>query len=93
MIDLPYKRKFTTIPEIDKRELVDYFNLELAGDSVGLGVKKYQPDDFVYIGVIEVDGFERMYWQVADTNLCAMVRPYEDTYIIEMDSLPVRPAK
>lgn len=83
MIELPYRKKFSNVPEIDKQELADYFNLEL-----GLDAEENLADDFNYLGIFEVDGYERMFWSIKGKDICATVRPYEDTFIIEMDSFP-----
>lgn len=84
MIDLPYRQKFDVLPEVGIQELVDYFNLELSLE----GGSTYSEDDFEYIGIFELDGFERMCWTVRGMELCAIVRPFEDSYIIEMDLNP-----
>jgi|AntRauTorckE6833_2_1112554.scaffolds.fasta_scaffold11768_3 hypothetical protein len=83
MIELPYVKKFFGVPNIDKQELADYFNTEL-----GLGAEVYYINDFEYLGIFEIDGYERMFWKVRGKDICATVRPYEDTYFIEMDSGP-----
>ena len=83
MIELPYERKFDTVPEVDLQEIVDYFNMEFGlnrGDS-----NMYQCGNFEYLGLFEDSGFERMIWKVREKDLCATVRPFEGTYIIEMD--------
>jgi hypothetical protein len=85
MIDLPYKRKFDSIPEVDVDELVNYFNLEFG---VSNNANKFSKDDFKYLGIFEVDSYEGMYWEVKGQDICATVRPFEDTYIIEMDKRP-----
>ncbi len=88
MIQLPYRKKFVVIPDIDRQELADYFNIELGTGSSNAGDNVHSGDDFEYLGVFEIDGYERMFWQVRGKDLCATVRPYEDTFIIEMDSNP-----
>ena len=81
---LPYKKKFEELPNVDINEIVEYFNLELSSEP------QNQMDEscFEYLGVYEVGGYERMCWKVKDKDLYATVRPFDDTYIIEMDCMP-----
>ena len=44
MIELPYRKKFVDVPDIDKQELADYFNVEF-----GLGTVAHSADDFEYL--------------------------------------------
>ena len=88
MIDLPFRERFESPPDIDPQEIVDYFTLEFgisAGDPNQL---PFTTEDFTYIGISVVDGIETMCWTVKGKELCATVKPYEDGYILGMDSLP-----
>ena len=82
-VELPYRKKFMELPAIEMREILDYFNLELSPQEANL-----DESCFEYSGVYEVDGYERMCWKVRGKDLYAVVRPFEDSYIIEMDSMP-----
>lgn len=86
MIELPYKEHFTQMPDIDVHELVDYFNREYGLE--GVDKKQLFAEDFEYLGLFEVDGFERIYWLIKGQEIGAVIRPFEDSYIIEMDKVP-----
>lgn len=85
MIELPYKEKFTVLPDVPIEELVSYFNLELGLTDLK---EKLAATDFEYLGLYIVDGFERLVWAVEGYDMCAVVKAYEDSYILEMDSYP-----
>ena len=87
MVELPFKERFSELPEVDLQEIANYFNLELALGSEG-SPGKLSPNDFMYLGVYRVQGRETMVWEVKGLDICATVQPYEDTYLIAMDGRP-----
>jgi len=81
MIKLPYRKSFCEIPNISHSELAEYFTVEL-GRANG---EYYHPNDFKYIGLFVIDGYEQMRWSCERSDsICAIVRPFDDSYIIEM---------
>jgi len=88
MIELPYKDKFKEIPSIDVEDIVKYFNLEFGLEFAEEPVKKFKQDDFTYKGIFQVDNRETMVWSVAGQDICAIVQPYEDAYILAMGPCP-----
>jgi len=84
-MDLPYGTKFENIPDIEVDTLIEYFNLEfgVAGSS-----DVFKESDFKYLGVFIKEGMEAMYWSVNNCKVHAVVRPFEDSYIIEMGDGP-----
>lgn len=82
---LPYQKKFTTPPgNIDIQQIVNYFNLELALE----GEELLDVSSFKYMGLYEVAGYERVYWSVDNMQTCAVIKPFDNSYIIEMEYLP-----
>ncbi|MEP5766047.1 MAG: hypothetical protein ABJ308_15730 [Halieaceae bacterium] len=88
MIDLPYKKTFEELPDIDPEQFVEYFNLEFGLSSEGPEKERFVASDFLYIGVQDVNGIETMIWSVKGKDIYATVQPYEDSYLIAMDQLP-----
>ncbi len=84
-MELPYKSKFDSLPEIELKQLVEYFNLEYGIAGVG---KEFVESDFSYEGLYIIDGAETMVWAVNECEVCALVKPFEDSYIIEMGEGP-----
>ena len=84
-MDLPYKSKFENIPEIELNQLVDYFNLEFATQNEN---DKFVDTDFIYEGIHTIDGIDTMCWSVKNCKTYALVKPFEDSYIIEMGDGP-----
>ncbi|MDF1780157.1 MAG: hypothetical protein P1U67_02560 [Alcanivoracaceae bacterium] len=87
-MDLPYRDKFDSIPDVDPQKLVQYFNLEY-GLEFGPEAKKFTERDFQYLGVYEIVGRETMVWSVAGVEVCATAQPYENSFILGMDKCPV----
>lgn len=85
MIDLPFKSSFDELPDIDPEQFVEYFNLEFG---ICPDEKPFVAADFSYIGVQEVNGIQTMFWSVTGQDVCAIVQPYENSYMIGMDRLP-----
>ncbi len=89
-MELPYQKKFTEIPkDIDIKQIVEYFNLELAIEDEEL----LDSSSFKYMGLYEVDGYERIYWSVDNMQTCAVIKPFENSYIIEMEYFPENAVK
>ena len=84
-MDLPYKNKFESLPDVPIQDLVDYFNLEYACSGKG---DEFVESDFELLGIIESNGSEAMYWSVKNCAVHAIARPFEDGYILEMGDLP-----
>lgn len=87
MVELPFKDRFSELPEVDLQEVANYFNLELTLGFEGSS-KKLSPKDFTYLGVYRLQGRETMVWEVKGLDICATVQPYEDAYLIAMDGRP-----
>lgn len=85
MVELPYHTEFSEIPNIRVDDLVDYFNLEF-GIERKSSEKKFVADDFNYIGIHKIDGFEMMLWQVRNCQFHASVQPFAETFITGMIS-------
>lgn len=92
-------KRFDKIPEIDKQNLADYFNLEngltlFDGDEEDeelverIKNEQFTPDHFTYLGIFVVDGVETMFWSVKGDDICATVEPRDHSYCIGMDYLP-----
>lgn len=90
------RKKFDEIPEIDKQQLADYFNLENGlyifdeDDEYCAEIKdqQYKPELFYYLGVYAIDGVETMFWSVECDNVCAIVQPYGESILIGMGDCP-----
>ncbi len=87
MVDLPYGTKFDSLPNVDIEQIVEYFNLEF-GLNDDTADNKFTEDDFHYMGVFQVGEIETVFWSVKGQNVCATVQPYENSYILGMDSCP-----
>ena len=88
MIDLPYKDKFSEIPTIDVDDIVKYFNLEFGLEFTDEPVNKFKAEDFKFRGLYKVENRETMVWTVNGQDVCAIVQPYEDSYILAMGPCP-----
>ena len=86
MVELPYHRESSEVPDIDVDDLVQYFNLEFGIDDSGPSENAFKSGDFSYIGIRKIDGYEMMLWRVDKCQVHASVQPFEDGYITGMVS-------
>ena len=86
MVELPYHREFSEVPEINVENLVHYFNLEFGIDESNPEEKPFSATDFSYIGIHKIDGYEMMLWRVKNCQVHASIQPFEDSFITGMVS-------
>ena len=80
-MDPLYKEKFVHYPDIDPQQFVEYFNLEFG---ISESEKSFTKEDFSFVGIHAQDGIETMFWSVKGVEIYALVKPFEDSFIIEM---------
>ena len=89
MVDDPnYLRHIAKLPDVKASDIAAYFNVEFGYVEKEASTERFSADDFTYLGLFVVDGYEALYWAVRGQTVYATAQPYADSYILLMATAP-----